>query len=95
VIDRASRKFWDLLLALPQDIQETAHKQYRLYKTDPDHPGLELKSLKYTKNPVWSVRITDNHRAMAIRTTDDQGQTVMFWFWIGPHREYDKLIKRL
>jgi Txe/YoeB family toxin of Txe-Axe toxin-antitoxin module len=78
VIDRASQKFWDLLAALPQNIQELAHKQYRLYKTDPDHASLELKPLKYTKNPVWSVRITDNYRALAIRTVDDRGQTVMF-----------------
>ncbi len=92
---RASKKFWDLLEALPQDIQEIAHRQYRLYKTAPDHPSLELKPLKYTKNPVWSVRITDNYRALAIRTTDDQGQTVMVWFWIGTHRESDKLINRL
>jgi hypothetical protein len=84
-----------MLEALPADVQELAHKRYRLYKTNPEHASLNLKPLKYTKNPVWSVRINDNYRALALRTTNDQGQIVMFWFWIGTHREYDKLTERL
>ena len=35
---------------------------------------------------VWSVRVSLNLRAVAKR----EGDTVT-WFWIGPHKEFDRL----
>jgi hypothetical protein len=93
--DQATETFWSLLAALPKEIQDLAHKQFCLYKANPDHPGLKVKRLKHTKNPVWSVRINDTYRALAIRTTDAYDQPVMLWFWIGTHTEYDKVTARL
>jgi hypothetical protein len=95
MIDRATERFWTLLAALPADIHAVAHKQYALYKTNPDHPNINLKPLKGTKQPVWSARINSSYRTLALRTTDDHGQTIMLSFWIGTHTEYDKLTARL
>jgi len=37
---------------------------------------------------VWSIRIGNtNYRALA----DVQADTV-YWFWIGPHDEYERII---
>lgn len=38
---------------------------------------------------LYSVRITDDYRALGRRDGDD-----MIWLWIGSHAEYDQLLKR-
>lgn len=40
--------------------------------------------------PIYSVRISIDYRAVGELDGDD-----MLWFWIGPHGEYDKLLRRL
>jgi hypothetical protein len=34
------------------------------------------------------VRVGLDHRALA-----DEAQDGLLWFWIGPHKDYEKLIK--
>jgi len=36
---------------------------------------------------LWSVRINDAYRALAVREGD-----VFYWFWIGAHDQYERLI---
>jgi hypothetical protein len=36
---------------------------------------------------MWSARVTDAYRVLAVR----EG-SVFYWFWIGPHDEYERLI---
>jgi hypothetical protein len=38
-------------------------------------------------NEIWSVRVTLNYRALAIRRSDEY-----LWFWIGDHKTYNVLI---
>jgi plasmid maintenance system killer protein len=95
MIDQATEGYWTLLAALPKEIREQAHKQFRLYEANPDHPSVNFNPLKNTRRPVWSARVNDNYRALAIRTADERGQAVMLWFWIGTHAEYDKITARL
>jgi len=40
--------------------------------------------------PVYSVRIDLDWRALGIL---EHGE--MVWFWIGPHSEYEKVLKKL
>jgi hypothetical protein len=80
---RASPEFWTLYDRLPQEIQEQARKQYALFRQDPFHPSLRLKPVGL----FWSVRISRSYRAVAARRGDQ-----FFWFWIGSHAEYDRLI---
>jgi hypothetical protein len=43
----------------------------------------------HDKQPIYSVRIGIHYRAVGVKHDDH-----MLWFWIGPHAEYDKLLKR-
>lgn len=36
----------------------------------------------------WSVRVDENYRALGFEIEDG-----IIWFWIGPHSEYEKLIR--
>jgi len=75
-----SPPFWELYDNLPAPIQELADKNYRLLKTNPRHPSLQLKKVgKY-----WSVRVGLKYRAVAVEI-----QEGLLWFWIGTHAEYD------
>lgn len=72
---------------LPSEVQRRARAAYRRFQTDPAHPGLQFKRLNSTL-PLWSVRISDSHRAVGVRRNDDE----IVWFFIGNHAEYDKLL---
>jgi hypothetical protein len=87
VISRTHARFWDCFQALPQDTQHLARAKYRLWEQDCFHPSLHFKLLK---EDVWSVRINPTYRALGRR----KGSLVV-WFWIGSHSEYDKVLKRL
>jgi hypothetical protein len=82
----ASREFWALYSSLPATVQEQAKKQYELYVQNPFYPSLRLKPI----GPFWSVRISGSYRALAARRGDQ-----FFWFWIGSHADYEKLISHL
>ena len=82
---KASSKFWRHFRSLPKDVRKLAAKQYRRWLENPRHPSLQFKKVQ----KYWSCRVTDAYRALAVV----DGDTVI-WFWIGPHNEYDRLIKR-
>ncbi len=75
--------FWRLYNALPADVRRLADKNYTLLLSDPMHPSLHFKSL----GELWSVRVGLHSRAVAYREAENY-----FWFWIGPHAEYDKIV---
>lgn len=81
---RALAEFWECFDALPENIQEQADKQYTLFESNPLHPSLHFKET----GPYWSVRVSRGYRALARRRDND-----LYWFWIGPHDEYERLIK--
>jgi hypothetical protein len=82
---KALPSFWDCYAGLPEDIQRRADKQFALLRENPLHPSLKLKPV----GEFWSARVTENYRALAFRE-----DAVFTWFWIGPHDEYAKLLKR-
>ena len=75
--------FWESYSALPPEIRNRAKAAYRLWQRNPRHPSLCFKK---TGN-VWSVRIGGGYRALA----DLQGGA-FYWFWIGAHDDYLRLI---
>jgi hypothetical protein len=75
---------------LPARVQQTARKNYKLWKQDLSHSSLEFKKLN-TKETVYSVRAGIGWRAVGVMKNND----TIVWFWIGSHSEYDKLLKRL
>jgi hypothetical protein len=80
---RTTPQFWKRFYTLTETIQQLAHKNYDLLKSNPTHPSLNFKKVgKY-----WSVRIGLSHRALATEDGSD-----FIWVWIGDHNEYDRLI---
>ena len=80
---RATRRFWELLDDLPEDVRRTARKNFDLLKQDPLHPSLHFKKV----GKFWSARVGINHRALAVKDGPD-----FVWVWIGIHDEYEQMI---
>ncbi|MFB2920396.1 MULTISPECIES: hypothetical protein [Aerosakkonemataceae] len=76
--------FWKAYAALSPEMKQQARKVYQLWKQNQFHPSLHFK--KVGKN-LWSVRITEDYRALALKKGDDY-----YWLWIGSHDEYDALL---
>ncbi len=68
-------------------MQGQARERFRRWQEDAFDPALHFKLLR---GEVWSVRVNQQYRALARR----KGSLVV-WFWIGTHAEYDELTKRL
>lgn len=84
-----TREFRDLYDALPPAVQRQADKAYAQFEKDPNHAGLNFKSVG--GDPTWySARIGIGHRALCRRAKD----STYVWFWIGTHADYDKMLKR-
>ncbi len=95
---RRDPKFWKLYWALPKDIRRQAIEAYRLWRDNPTHPGLQFKKISRKLPPVWSMRIGLHWRAIGFAIPGegkDAGEVVILWVWIGPHSEYDNLVKEL
>lgn len=86
---RTTQRFRELLAKLPQEIRRQARASYRLFRDNPSHPSLQFKRV-HASLPIYSARISLGYRAVG---TVDQGCIV--WFWIGPHSEYDRLLRKL
>lgn len=76
--------FWRAYAVLPPTMRKQARNTYRLWQTNQFHPSLHFK--KVGKN-LWSVRLTADYRALALKKGDDY-----YWFWIGAHDDYEYLI---
>ena len=83
---RTTRRFWRLFSKLPADIQRDAQRAYRLFQSDPAHPGLQFKKLE-GEEAIYSARIGLDYRALAVMKKDQ-----VIWYWIGSHADYDRLV---
>lgn len=84
---RTTAGFWKRFESQPERVQTLARKNYQLLIGDSRHPSLHFKALADHTPPLWSVRVGRSHRALAV----EQDGT-MYWFWIGSHAEYDRVI---
>ena len=76
--------------ALPADVREQARAAYRLFRSNPRHPGLNFKRVHGT-NRFVSARVGRSYRAVGILVEANE----VVWFWIGPHEQYEKLLYML
>jgi hypothetical protein len=83
---RTTHSFRSAFASLPEEVQEQARRSYRLFRADPRHPSLRFKKLDRLED-VYSVRIGLGYRALGVL----EG-SVVTWFWIGSHADYDRLI---
>ena len=80
------KSFRSRLAALPATVRVLAYKNFRLWLRDPHHPSLRFKPV----GRFWSARVGSDFRALAIMDGD-----CVEWFWIGPHDEYERIIRNL
>lgn len=83
---RTTRQFWRLFSDLSLDAQRDAKRAYRLFQSNPAHPGLQFKKLEGQDN-IYSARIGLDYRALAVMKNDR-----IVWYWIGSHSEDDRLV---
>jgi len=89
VISHTTEKFGKLYSALSVDVQKQAKIAYIQFKNNPYHPSLQFKRVHSSK-PIYSVRISIDYRAVGIVDNAE-----ILWFWIGSHREYEKILQKL
>jgi hypothetical protein len=89
VNSRTTRRFRELLAALPVHVRQQAREAYRLFQQNPAHSGLRFKRV-HADPPIHSARVGIGHRAVGVL----DGDTIV-WYWIGSHADYDKLLAEL
>ncbi|HYW47653.1 MAG TPA: hypothetical protein VE959_32590 [Bryobacteraceae bacterium] len=82
-----SRRFRSMYASLPEDVKLRAKRAYQLLRRNPAHPGLNFKKVD-SENDIYSARVGLGYRALGQMEGED-----IVWFWIGPHGEYDKLLR--
>lgn len=81
--------FWDAYRRLPESVKRQAREAYRFFSLNPRHPSLDFKRVG-RRSSVYSVRVNIDYRAMGVVENGD-----IIWFWIGPHHEYDRLLRQV
>ena len=74
---------------LPAKVREQARRAYRLWSSNPSHPGIQFKRI-HRVDPIFSARVGLGWRAVG--TLEDD---IVTWFWIGSHAEYDAIVSQL
>ncbi len=85
---RATRNFWKYYERLPRLEQQRARKAYVIWKQNPASPGLHFKRVN-AQEPIYSARVSEDYRVVGLLERD-----TMVWYWIGPHDDYERLLKR-
>ncbi|MCZ6672566.1 MAG: hypothetical protein O7C75_06465 [Verrucomicrobia bacterium] len=80
------KSFKKCLAQLPENVKQTAFKNFRLWQENPKHPSLHYKKV----GSFVSVRIGIHYRALG-----KESENKVVWFWIGSHDEYDRIINQL
>jgi len=84
---RALVKFWDAYGSLDEAEKILARKAYNVWRVNPYHPSLAFKKVGKA-SPIWSARISKSTRALCLVK-----EGTAHWFWIGPHDEYEMIIR--
>jgi hypothetical protein len=62
---------------------------YRQWAQNPAHPSLRFKKV-HPRLPIYSARVDLDWRAVEVLESD-----TLVWFWVGPHPQYEALLKSL
>ena len=84
-----TERFRRLYAAATERRQVQIKRAYKLWQENPAHPSIRFKKVHETE-PIYSARVDLDWRAIGVL----EGDTVV-WFWVGPHDEYDALLKRM
>lgn len=84
-----TEKFRSLFASAPLERQARIKGAYRQWKENPAHPSLRFKKV-HQRLPIYSVRVDLDWRAVGILEAD-----TVVWFWVGPHPQYEALLRSL
>ena len=84
-----TEKFRALYAAAPPERNARIQSAYKHWLANPGHPSLRYKKV-HDRLPIYSARVDLDWRAVGVLKGD-----TMLWFWVGPHREYEALLKAL
>ena len=84
-----TEKFRLLFASASTERQLRIKGAYRLWQENPAHPSLRFKKV-HPRLPIYSARVDLDWRAVGIL----EAETVV-WFWVGPHPQYEALLKSL
>lgn len=73
---RRTRRFRALYDALPERVQRDADAAYTQFATDPNHPGLNFERIQGVKAPLFSARVSGQHRVLG----RGEGADTIVWF---------------
>jgi hypothetical protein len=76
--------FWQSYRALSPEVQ-AARKAYKLWLQNPRHGFASISK----ERPLLVARVGPGHRALG-----REHEGTLYWFWIGPHDEYERLLGR-
>jgi hypothetical protein len=82
---RTTARFWDRFAGLPREVQRVARQNFAILKENPAYPSLRFKEI----GNLWPARAGLHYRGIAVEDGED-----FIWVWIGPHDEYQRLIRR-
>jgi hypothetical protein len=83
----ATPRFWELFHELPTEVQRLAVESYRLWRVNPNHPSLWYRRLEGRDNLATDVSVITTVRWVCWSPES------WVWIWIGPHAEYNRLIR--
>ena len=84
-----TEKFRLLFASASTERQLRIKGAYRLWKENPAQPSLRFKKV-HPRLPIYSVRVDLDWRAVGMLEAD-----TVVWFWVGPHSQYETLLKSL
>ncbi|MGR3178655.1 MAG: ParE family toxin-like protein [Candidatus Anammoxibacter sp.] len=83
------KDFFRFFRRLPDRIKQKARKNYKLWKQNPSHPGLDFKNV-HPREPIYSIKVGLGWRALGVKKN-----VTIIWFWIGSHNDYEKILQQL
>ena len=84
-----TEKFRSLFASAPADRKARIKSAFSLWQENPAHPSLRFKKV-HPRLPVYSARVDLDWRAVGMLEDD-----TLVWFWVGPHPQYEALLKSL
>ena len=89
MIGKTTESFEKLFFKLPTQIQKRARRCLFMWSLNPAHPSLMFKK-PFSGKPFWTIRIIQGYRAIGFVK-----DSVLYWFWIGNHDDYERLLSEL
>jgi hypothetical protein len=81
--------FVAIFATLPEEVKVRARKAYRQWRENPSHPSLHFKRV-HSREPIYSARVSLKWRVLGLW----EGNS-MYWFWIGTHADYERMLQQL